>query len=265
MIESILRVEALSSGYDKETVFTNLNTSIQKGKITTIIGPNGCGKSTLLKTIGRILQQKNGKVYLHGEDMMSMPTKAIAKRLALLSQSPVAPAQLKVDELISYGRFPHRKNIGTLSKKDMEVIEWAMTVTKTIEYRNREINQLSGGQRQKVWLAMALAQETEILLLDEPTTYLDMAHQLEMLKIVKQLNKKHQCTVVMVLHDINHAARFSDELIAMRGGEIITTGTPKEILTKEVMKKVFQIDAKIMFDEETGAPVCYGYETLEEV
>lgn len=265
MIESILRVEELSSGYEKQTVFTNLNTSIKKGKITTIIGPNGCGKSTLLKTIGRIIHQKNGKVFLQEEDMMSMPTKAIAKRLAMLSQSPVAPAQLKVDELISYGRFPHRKNIGTLSKKDIEVIEWAMTVTKTIEYRNREINQLSGGQRQKVWLAMALAQETEILLLDEPTTYLDMAHQLEMLKIVEQLNKKHQCTVVMVLHDINHAARFSHELIAMRGGEIITTGTPKEILTKEVMKKVFQIDAKIMFDEETEAPVCYGYETLEEV
>lgn len=265
MIESILRVEQLSSGYEKQTVFTNLNTSIQKGKITTIIGPNGCGKSTLLKTIGRILHQKSGRVYLQELDMKSLSTKDIAKRLALLSQSPVAPAQLKVEELISYGRFPHRKNIGTLSKKDIEIIEWAMKVTKTIEFRSRDIDQLSGGQRQKVWLAMALAQETEILLLDEPTTYLDMAHQLEMLKIVEELNKKHRCTIVMVLHDINHAARFSHELIAMRNGEIIETGTPKEIITKEVMKKVFQIDAKIMFDEDTASPVCYGYETLEEV
>ena len=265
MIESILRVEQLSSGYEKQIVFTNLNTSIQNGKITTIIGPNGCGKSTLLKTIGRILQQKSGRVYLQELDMKSLSTKDIAKRLALLSQSPVAPAQLKVEDLISYGRFPHRKNIGTLSKKDIEIIEWAMKVTKTIEFRSREIDQLSGGQRQKVWLAMALAQETEILLLDEPTTYLDMAHQLEMLKIVEELNKKHQCTIVMVLHDINHAARFSHELIAMRNGEIIETGTPKEIITKEVMKKVFQIEAKIMFDEDTASPVCYGYETLEEV
>lgn len=260
MVNSVLRVEELCSGYEKQTVFTNLNTSIQKGKITTIIGPNGCGKSTLLKTIGRILKQKSGKVFLQDEDMQTISTKEIAKQLALLSQNPEAPAQLKVEELISYGRYPHRKNIGTLSKQDVEVIEWAMEVTKTIEFRAREIKQLSGGQRQKVWLAMALAQETDILLLDEPTTYLDMAHQLEMLKIVENLNKNHQCTVVMVLHDINHAARFSDELIAMKDGKIITVGTPEEVITKEVLKSVFQIDAKIMIDKENNVPVCYGYD-----
>lgn len=260
MVNSVLRVEELCSGYEKQTVFTNLSTSIQEGKITTIIGPNGCGKSTLLKTIGRILKQTSGNVYLQEQNMQAISTKEIAKQLALLSQNPEAPAQLKVEELISYGRYPHRKNVGTLSKKDIEVIEWAMEVTKTTQFRKREISQLSGGQRQKVWLAMALAQETDILLLDEPTTYLDMAHQLEMLKIVDDLNKKHQCTIVMVLHDINHAARFSDELIAMKGGEIITVGTPSEILTKDVMKRVFQIDAKIMIDEESGSPVCYGYD-----
>ncbi|MDI2588362.1 ABC transporter ATP-binding protein [Psychrobacillus sp. NEAU-3TGS] len=260
MVNSVLRVEDLCSGYEKQTVFTNLSTSIQEGKITTIIGPNGCGKSTLLKTIGRILKQTSGNVYLQEQNMQAISTKEIAKQLALLSQNPEAPAQLKVEELISYGRYPHRKNVGALSKKDIEVIEWAMEVTKTTQFRKREISQLSGGQRQKVWLAMALAQETDILLLDEPTTYLDMAHQLEMLKIVDDLNKKHQCTIVMVLHDINHAARFSDELIAMKGGEIITVGTPSEILTKDVMKRVFQIDAKIMIDEENGSPVCYGYD-----
>ncbi|MFJ5771725.1 ABC transporter ATP-binding protein [Psychrobacillus sp. NPDC093180] len=260
MVNSVLRVEELCSGYEKQTVFTNLSTSIQEGKITTIIGPNGCGKSTLLKTIGRILKQTSGNVYLQEQNMQAISTKEIAKQLALLSQNPEAPAQLKVEELISYGRYPHRKNVGTLSKKDIEVIEWAMEVTKTTQFRKREISQLSGGQRQKVWLAMALAQETDILLLDEPTTYLDMAHQLEMLKIVDDLNKKHQCTIVMVLHDINHAARFSDELIAMKDGEIITVGTPSEILTKDVMKRVFQIDAKIMIDEENGSPVCYGYD-----
>ena len=264
MVTSELRVEQLSSGYEKQTVFTNLNISIQRGKITTIIGPNGCGKSTLLKTIGRILKQKSGKIFLQEQNMAAISTKEIAKRLAFLSQNPEAPSQLKVEELVTYGRYPHRKRVGVLTKEDTEMIEWAMSVTKTSEFRSREISQLSGGQRQKVWLAMALAQETDILLLDEPTTYLDMAHQLDVLKIVERLNKRHQCTIVMVLHDINHAARFSDELIAMKNGEIIKVGPPKEILTEEVMEGIFQIHAKIMIDEDNGSPVCYGYDTLRE-
>lgn len=264
MTSNILRVEQLFSGYEKQIVLKNVDTAIEEGKITTIIGPNGCGKSTLLKTIGRILKQKSGKVFLQEQNIDSISTKEIAKRLALLSQNPVAPAQLKVEELISYGRYPHRKNVGTLTKKDQEVIEWAMEITKTIEFRAREISQLSGGQRQRVWLAMALAQETSILLLDEPTTYLDMAHQLEVLKIIEQLNKEHRCTIVMVLHDINHAARFSTELIAMKDGEILLTGSPHEIITKNVMREVFQIEARIMFDPEINAPVCYGYDSLME-
>ncbi|MCG7335510.1 ABC transporter ATP-binding protein [Sporosarcina sp. ACRSM] len=264
MTATIIRAERLTSGYDKFTVFSDLSTTIQKGKITTIIGPNGCGKSTLLKTVGRILKQQSGKVLLQEQDMKSISTREIAKQLALLSQNPEAPLQLKVEELISYGRFPQRKNTGALSKKDMEVIEWAMEITKTTAFRDREIAQLSGGQRQKVWLAMALAQETSILLLDEPTTYLDLAHQLEVLKIVERLNREHHCTIVMVLHDINHAARFSHHIIAMRDGEIVTTGSPEEILEKEVLKKVFHIDARIMIDPENGSPVCFGYDALLE-
>lgn len=264
MATSVLRVEQLSSGYEKQTVFTNLNISIQKGKITTIIGPNGCGKSTLLKTIGRILKQKSGKIFLQEQNMASITTKEIAKRVAFLSQNPEAPSQLKVEELVTYGRYPHRKRVGVLTKEDLDMIDWAMRVTKTSDFRSREISQLSGGQRQKVWLAMALAQETDILLLDEPTTYLDMAHQLDVLKIVERLNERHQCTIVMVLHDINHAARFSDELIAMKNGEIMKVGTPEEILTQEVMEEIFQINAKIMIDEENGSPVCYGYDTVME-
>ena len=262
MVESMIRAEQLTSGYEKLTVFSDLDVTIKKGRITTIIGPNGCGKSTLLKTIGRILKQKNGAVFLQEKDMKSISTKAIAKKLALLSQNPEAPLQLKVEELISYGRFPHRKNVGNLSSKDKQVIEWAMDITRTTAFRDREIAQLSGGQRQKVWLAMALAQETNILLLDEPTTYLDLAHQLEVLQIVERLNKEHQCTIVMVLHDINHAARFSHELIAMKAGEIVTVGSPNEILAKDVLKKVFHIDARIMIDPENGSPVCFGYDTL---
>ncbi|MGM9923656.1 MAG: ABC transporter ATP-binding protein [Bacillus sp. (in: firmicutes)] len=259
---SILRTEQLETSYESFTVFRDLNVQLKEGKITTIIGPNGCGKSTLLKTLGRILKQKKGKVFLQDQDVHSISTKQIAKQLAILSQNPVAPPQLKVEELISYGRYPHRNNVNKLTAADQEVIEWAMELTKTIDFRHRELSQLSGGQRQKVWLAMALAQETGILLLDEPTTYLDMAHQLEVLQIVERLNKEHGCTIVMVLHDINHAARFSDEIIAMKGGEIIKAGTPGDILTKEVLKQVFEIDARVMIDPSNGAPVCFGYDSV---
>ncbi|MGN4123813.1 ABC transporter ATP-binding protein [Lysinibacillus sphaericus] len=263
-MQTAFRMENLSSGYEQVRVFEGLNLSIEEGKVTTIIGPNGCGKSTLLKTIGRILKKQQGTVYLQEQNMQSLSSKDIAKKLAILSQTPVAPGQLKVEELVAYGRYPHRNNVNRLTKKDEEMIEWSLSVTNTIDFRNREIAQLSGGQRQRVWLAMALAQETNILLLDEPTTYLDMAHQLEVLDIVKSLNEKHGCTIVMVLHDINHAARYSDHLIAMRQGAVIEMGTPKEILCADVMRKVFHINARIMEDPATKTPVCYGYDILKE-
>lgn len=263
-MQTAFRMENLASGYEQVRVFEGLNLAIEEGKVTTIIGPNGCGKSTLLKTIGRILKKQQGTVYLQEQNMQNLSTKDIAKKLAILSQTPVAPGQLKVEELIAYGRYPHRNNVNRLTNKDEEMIEWALTVTNTMEYRNRELAQLSGGQRQRVWLAMALAQETNILLLDEPTTYLDMAHQLEVLDIVKSLNEQHNCTIVMVLHDINHAARYSDHLIAMRKGIIMQTGTPQEILSADVMRKVFNIDARIMEDPVTNTPVCYGYDILKE-
>ncbi|MGE7928656.1 ABC transporter ATP-binding protein [Lysinibacillus xylanilyticus] len=257
-------MENLSSGYEQVRVFEGLNLTIEEGKVTTIIGPNGCGKSTLLKTIGRILKMQQGTVYLQDQNMQNLSTKEIAKKLAILSQTPIAPGQLKVEELIAYGRYPHRNNVNRLTKKDEEMIEWALKVTNTMEYRNRELSQLSGGQRQRVWLAMALAQETSILLLDEPTTYLDMAHQLEVLEIVKNLNEEHRCTIVMVLHDINHAARYSDHLIAMRQGAVMKTGTPNEILCADVMRNVFNINARIMEDPVTKTPVCYGYDVMKE-
>lgn len=263
-MQTAFRMENLSSGYEHVRVFEGLNLTIEEGKVTTIIGPNGCGKSTLLKTIGRILKKQQGTVYLQEQNMQNLSTKEIAKKLAILSQTPIAPGQLKVEELIAYGRYPHRNNVNRLTKKDEEMIEWALTVTNTLEYRNRELAQLSGGQRQRVWLAMALAQETSILLLDEPTTYLDMAHQLEVLDIVKNLNEQHNCTIVMVLHDINHAARYSDHLIAMRQGVVVETGTPQEILCADVMRKVFNISARIMVDPATKTPVCYGYDVLKE-
>ncbi len=256
---SILRAENLEACYEKKTVFQNLNLDITKEKITTIIGPNGCGKSTLLKTMGRVLKPKQGKVFLQEQDMNTISTKEIAKKLAMLPQSPVAPGMLGVEELISYGRYPHRKNTKTLTKEDRGIIEWAMEITKTYPFRNRSIASLSGGQRQKVWLAMALAQKTDVILLDEPTTYLDMAHQLDVLQIIQELNRQEKCTIVMVLHDINHAARYSDVIIAMKDGRIIKSGTPTEIINQEVLKKVFQINARIITDPHDQTPVCIGY------
>ncbi|MFD2869706.1 MULTISPECIES: ABC transporter ATP-binding protein [Kurthia] len=259
-MQTAFRIEELTAGYENNTIFENLNASIEYGKITTIIGPNGCGKSTLLKTIGRILKKEHGHVYLQDQDMQKLSTKDIAKRLAILAQSPSAPPQLKVGELISYGRYPHRKNVNRLTPEDHEMIDWAMEVTQTAEFADRELSQLSGGQRQRVWLAMALAQKTDILLLDEPTTYLDMAHQIEVLKIVQKINKEHGCTIVMVLHEINQAARFSDTILAMKAGEVLANGKPKEIMTAAYLEKIFNIQAKIVDDD--GTPVCLSYDTI---
>ncbi|MCH1627501.1 ABC transporter ATP-binding protein [Ferdinandcohnia quinoae] len=261
-MSTAFKIENLIAGYENTKILNGVNVAIDAGKITTIIGPNGCGKSTLLKTISRILKKKDGQIYIQEQNMDSISTQEIAKQLALLSQSPTAPGELKVEELISYGRYPHRKNVNRLTKKDKEMIEWAMTVTNTLEFRARDLAQLSGGQRQRVWLAMALAQETDILLLDEPTTYLDMAHQLEVLNIVKTLNEEHGCTIVMVLHDINHAARFSHHLITMKQGQVMKCGSPLEIISCEVLKHVFQIDARIIQDPKLQVPVCYSYDVL---
>ena len=259
---SILKTENLESCYEDFRVFKDIDLEIEEGKITTIIGPNGCGKSTLLKTMGRIIKPNSGTVYLRNENMIKIHTKNIAKHLALLPQNPVAPPELKVEELVSYGRFPHCKKMSKLTSKDKDIIEWAINITKISDFRERELGCLSGGQRQKVWLAMALAQETEILLLDEPTTYLDMSHQLEVLKIVEELNKEKNCTVIMVLHDINHASRFSHNIVAMKKGKIIAVGKPDEIITKPILKEVFNIEARVMIDEEIDAPVCFGYDSI---
>lgn len=253
----IFDVKQLNTGYQDIRILSDLSVAIEKGKVTTIIGPNGCGKSTLLKTLGRILKKQSGDIFLQEQNLQTLSTKEIAKKLAILSQSPSGPGQLKVAELIAYGRYPHRQNLGRLTQQDRDKIYWAMELTNTLEYAERELEALSGGQRQRVWLAMALAQETDILLLDEPTTYLDMAHQLEVLEIVHNLNKNFGCTIIMVLHDLNHAARYSDELIAMKKGQVLYKGTPKDIMTNDVLKHVFQIDAKILQDGDV--PVCFSY------
>src|SRR5690606_6099821 len=241
-------------------VIDGLNVTIPEQKITTIIGPNGCGKSTLLKAISRLLKTKKGTVYLDGKAIHQLPTKEIAKKMAILPQTAEAPAGLTVFELVSYGRYPHRKGIGTLKKEDMDQIMWALEVTGLSELKNRPIDALSGGQRQRAWIAMSLAQDTEILILDEPTTYLDMAHQLDILLLLKQLNREEGRTIVMVLHDLNHASRFSDYLIAMRDGALITEGKPEEVMTCSNLQQVFQIDANLTTCPFSANPICLSYQ-----
>ena len=258
-----LKAQQVEIGYGDHTIINNLDVEIPDGKVTSIIGPNGCGKSTLLKALSRLLTIKNGEIQLDGENIHTQSTKEIAKKIAILPQTPEVADGLTVGELVSYGRFPHQKGFGRLSAEDKKEIDWALNVTGTSEFRHRSINDLSGGQRQRVWIAMALAQKTDIIFLDEPTTYLDISHQLEILELVQQLNKEQGCTIIMVLHDINQAIRFSDHLIAMKKGEIIACGATEDVLTKDILKKVFNIDVVLSTDPRTGKPLLVTYDLFE--
>ena len=258
-----LHTDSLSISYGESLIVKNLSVEIPDKKITTIIGPNGCGKSTLLKAITRIISRKSGTVILDGKDILQETTKTLAKKIAILPQTPEGTNGLTVGELVSYGRFPYQNGFGRLTKKDYEVIDWALDVTGVKEFKFRSIDSLSGGQRQRVWIAMALAQETEIIFLDEPTTYLDMAHQLEVLELLQKLNREQERTVVMVLHDLNQAARFADYIIALKDGEVIKAGTCEEVINKDVLRKVFNIDAEIGKDPRTQKPMCTTYNLLK--
>lgn len=258
-----LKTEDLTVGYGEKLILHNLTIEIPDKQITTIIGSNGCGKSTLLKTMTRIISQQSGVTVLDGEDIAKQKTKDLAQKMAILPQTPENINGLTVGELVSYGRFPYQKGLGKLTKRDYEVIDWALEVTGTVEYKYRPVDALSGGQRQRVWIAMALAQETEIIFLDEPTTYLDMAHQLEVLTLLQKLNKEQQRTIIMVLHDLNQAARFADYLIALKDGQIIKAGTCEDVIQSEVLKSVFNIDAYISKDPRTNKPICVTYDLIE--
>ncbi|MDS1003944.1 ABC transporter ATP-binding protein [Clostridium sporogenes] len=259
-----IETKNLDIAYEDTLIVKELNMQISKGKITSIIGANGCGKSTILKAVGRILKPKNGLVHLSGQDISKLCTKEIAKKMAILPQNPTAPSGLTVSELVAYGRFPHQKGFGNLTKEDKKIIKWALDATKLSEFESREVDTLSGGQRQRVWIAMALAQQTDLILLDEPTTYLDLAHQLEVLKLLYELNRNQKCTIVMVLHDLNLAARFSDYIIAIQKGAIIKYGNPEEVMTPEVLRKTFNINADIVIEPKSNRPVCITYDIIDE-
>lgn len=258
-----LYTDSLNIGYGEQLIVKNLSIDIPDHKITTIIGSNGCGKSTLLKAMTRIISHQSGDVILDGKCISNENTKILAQKMAILPQSPESASGLTVGELVSYGRFPYQKGFGRLSKKDMEVIDWALQVTGTSDFKYRPVDALSGGQRQRVWIAMALAQETEIIFLDEPTTYLDMAHQLEVLELLQKLNMEQGRTIVMVLHDLNQAARFADYMIALKDGQIVKAGNCEEVMTPNVLRDVFHIDAQIGRDPRTNKPMCLTYDLVK--
>ncbi|MBU3092321.1 ABC transporter ATP-binding protein [Clostridium sp. CF011] len=257
-----IKTKNLSISYGDFDIVKNLNLNIPKGKITAIIGSNGCGKSTILKTIARILKPKSGVIYINDNDIQDLSSNFISKEMAVLPQSPQAPNGLTVGELVAYGRFPHQSGFGKLTSQDKEKIDWSLKIIGMQEFKDRPIETLSGGQRQRVWIAMALAQETEILLLDEPTTYLDLAHQLEILQLLESLNKTQGQTIVMVIHDLNNAARFADYMVGIKDGNIVCTGSPKEIMTKDNLRKIFNIDAVVINEPLNNKPVCITYNLI---
>lgn len=256
-----LYTEDLQIAYDKRIIVDSLNISIPQGKITALVGANGSGKSTILKTMSRLLKPSKGHVILDGKKIHQVSTKQIAKELAILPQNPTAPGGLTVTELIAYGRSPHQSGFKVGNKEDQDMINWALKMTNLEEFKDRPIENLSGGQRQRAWIAMALAQDTFILFLDEPTTFLDMTHQLDVMNILKQLNETENRTIMMVVHDLNHASRYAEHMIAIKNGQVRASGAPKDVMTCEILEDVFNIKADILIDPRSGVPLCLPYET----
>jgi iron complex transport system ATP-binding protein len=255
-METALTTRNLTLAYDQSIIIKELNVEIPAHQITALVGPNGCGKSTLLKGLARLLKPQSGTVYLDGVAIAKRSTKDIAKRLGLLPQSPVAPEGLTVRELVAQGRYPHQSWFQQWSKDDEQFTQQALEITGMTELSDRPLDSLSGGQRQRAWIAMALAQNTEILLLDEPTTFLDLAHQIEVLDLLYDLNQTQGRTVVMVLHDLNQACRYADYLVAMQQGYIYAQGTPNAVMTETMVSEVFGLKSRIVPDPMTGTPMC---------
>lgn len=241
-MSAIIKAQNICVSINDKEIVHNLSLEIPEGKVTAIIGPNGCGKSTTLKALSRILPYK-GSVTFKGSEMSALSQREFAKSLAILTQSPQAPSDLTVNDLVEMGRFPHRGFLGRGGKDDKEHVEWALAQTGVTAMRNRLLNTLSGGERQRAWIAMALAQRPEVLLLDEPTTYLDICHQLEIMQLITRLNQELGLTVVMVVHDLNHAIMYADHVVVVKAGKLVTSGAPREIITAELLAEVFRVKA----------------------
>ncbi|WP_225437556.1 ABC transporter ATP-binding protein [Arthrobacter sedimenti] len=250
-----LSAEGLTLAYDERTVVDGLSVDLPAGRVTVIVGANACGKSTLLRGLARLLKPAGGTVVLNGSDIHEQSTKAVARVLGLLPQTPVAPDGISVADLVGRGRYPHQGWFRQWTPDDDAAVASALEATDTLALADRTVDELSGGQRQRVWIAMALAQQTGILLLDEPTTFLDVTHQIEVLDLITDLNRRSGTTVVMVLHDLNLAARYADHLIAMRDGRIVAEGPPAAVVTRETVSRVFDLECRVIEDPVSGTPL----------
>ena len=250
-----LRAEGVRLGYGERVVVDDLDLDVLQGTVTAVIGPNGCGKSTLLRALGRLLRPTRGHVLLDGRKIDEMPTKQVATVLGLLPQAPTAPEGLTVGDLVARGRHPHQAWYRQWSGDDEEAVAEALSWTGISDLAERPVDELSGGQRQRAWISMALAQGTDLLLLDEPTTFLDLAHQVEVLELVERLHDERGRTVVMVLHDLNLAARYADRLVAMKAGRIVAQGGPADVITEPLLREVFGLEAKVITDPVAGTPL----------
>ncbi|WP_230874903.1 ABC transporter ATP-binding protein [Lysinibacillus cavernae] len=273
ILKNVLEAQNLNVSYGENLILEDLNLQIPKGKITVLVGANGCGKSTLLRTFARLQKPKSGEIFLEDDKIEAISTKEVAKRLAILPQGPVAPEGLTVQQLIKQGRYPHQSWLKQWSTEDEKIVNNALEVTQMLEFADRPVDALSGGQRQRVWIAMTLAQKTDLILLDEPTTYLDMAHQVEILDLLFDLNVNEGRTVVMVLHDLNLACRYAHHIVAVRDKQVYAQGKPEEVVTAEMVQAVFRMDCTIINDPLFGTPLCVPHgkgrsvivEKLEEV
>jgi iron complex transport system ATP-binding protein len=250
-----LVADHLSLAYGDRPVVADLSLRVPDGKVTVIVGANGCGKSTLLRGLARLLRPVSGSVSLDGEAIHRLSTKQVARTLGLLPQNPVAPEGVTVVDLVGRGRHPHQGAFRRWTREDEAAVAQALELTDTLELADRPVDELSGGQRQRVWIAMALAQGTELLLLDEPTTYLDVAHQVEMLDLLAELNTSRGTTVVMVLHDLNLSARYADHLVALREGQVAAEGAPNDVVTEELVQSVFDLDCRVITDPVSHTPL----------
>ena len=254
-IERSLAAEGVTLGYGDRTIVDSLDLRVPAGRVTTIVGANACGKSTLLKAMARLLTPSSGQVLLDGKAIHRLPTKQVARVLGLLPQSPIAPDGIAVSDLVSRGRHPHQGALSRWTSADDAAVARALEATDVTHLADRPVDELSGGQRQRVWIAMALAQETDVLLLDEPTTFLDISHQIDVLDLLTDLNRERGTTVAMVLHDLNLAARYADHLVAMAQGQVIAAGHPGDVLTEDTVRRVFGLDSRVVPDPLTGRPM----------
>jgi len=250
-----LSAESITFGYEGRVVGTDLSFVVPPGSLTVIVGPNACGKSTLLRALSRLLRPSAGTVILDGQDIRTRSTKEVARRLGLLPQSAIAPEGISVTDLVARGRFPYQSLLSQWSRADEDAVTSALDQTNTRDLADRSVDELSGGQRQRVWMAMVLAQQTPLMLLDEPTTFLDIAHQIELMELLRRLNQEEGHTIVAVLHDLNQAARYATHLVAMRDGEIVASGRPEDILTAERVREVFDLTCQVIEDPVSGTPL----------